>query len=126
MSDAESRPPVAKSLAGILIATGLGAALASAGSSGSLPVSGLPAFAIAAALAFAIQWIAFIPAYLAQSERFYDLIGSLTYLSVELFAYSVKADERSMLLVILIGVWAVRLGSFLDIHIEFDHVQEEL
>ena len=33
-------------------------------------------------LAFAIQWIAFIPAYVFQTEKFYDLTGSLTYLSV--------------------------------------------
>ena len=33
-------------------------------------------------LAFAIQWIAFIPAYIFQTEKFYDLTGSLTYLSV--------------------------------------------
>jgi hypothetical protein len=27
---------------------------------------------------FAIQWLAFIPAYFFQTERFYDLVGSLT------------------------------------------------
>jgi hypothetical protein len=33
-------------------------------------------------LAFIIQWIAFLPAYIFQTEKFYDLTGSLTYLSV--------------------------------------------
>ena len=32
-------------------------------------------------LAFTIQWVAFIPAYIFQTEKFYDLTGSLTYLS---------------------------------------------
>jgi steroid 5-alpha reductase family enzyme len=117
MTDTDSRPPVAKSLLGILITTGLGAALAAAGSSGSLPVAGVPAFALAAVLAFAIQWVVFLPAYLSQSERFYDLTGSLTYLSVAVFAFGVKGDDRSMLLLILIAVWAVRLGSFLFLRI---------
>jgi hypothetical protein len=37
-------------------------------------------------LAFAIQWVAFIPAYVFQTEKFYDLTGSLTYLSVVWFS----------------------------------------
>ena len=36
-------------------------------------------------LAYIIQWIAFVPAYMFQTEKFYDLTGSLTYTSV--FAY---------------------------------------
>ena len=117
MTDVDSAPPVAKSLIGIFVAIGLGAAVAAAGSSGSLSVGGWPAFALAAALAFGIQWIVFLPAYLTQSERFYDLTGSLTYLSVALFAYSVKGDERALLLTIFIGIWALRLGSFLFLRI---------
>jgi len=31
---------------------------------------------------FAIQWLAFIPAYLLQNESFFDLTGSITYISV--------------------------------------------
>ena len=37
-------------------------------------------------LAFIIQWIAFLPAYVFQTEKFYDLTGSLTYLSVVWYA----------------------------------------
>ena len=38
-------------------------------------------------LAFLIQWVAYIPAYIFQTEKFYDLTGSLTYLSVLWFTY---------------------------------------
>jgi len=31
--------------------------------------------AVCVGLAFAVQWLAFIPAYLMHSERFYDLTG---------------------------------------------------
>ena len=117
MADKDSRPPIAQSLIGIGVATLLGAAMALAGSQHGLSFRGWPAFAVAAALAFGINWLAFVPAYASQSERFYDLVGSLTYLSVTLFALGIKGDARSALLAALICVWAVRLGSFLFLRI---------
>ncbi len=50
-----------------------------------------------------------------QSEKYYDLTGSLTYLSVISVALflSPAVDARSVLLAVMIGVWAIRLGSFL-------------
>lgn len=68
-----------------------------------------------AALAFVVQWLAFVPAYVKQTERFYDLTGSLTYIGVTLFALvaSGSTDVRSVLLAALVLVWAGRLGSFL-------------
>ena len=32
--------------------------------------------------AFIIQWVLYIPAYLFQTEKFYDLSGSITYIFV--------------------------------------------
>jgi steroid 5-alpha reductase family enzyme len=66
-------------------------------------------------LAFAIQWLAFIPAYLLQNESFFDLTGSITYLSVTAIAVllSPVVDGRSILLLALVVVWAARLGTFL-------------
>jgi len=113
----QQRPPVARSLIGITVALGIAAAVTAAASVDGLTISGFPAFAVAAVLAFAIQWIAFIPAYLTQSERFYDLVGSLTYLSVMAFGVSLQGDPRSTLLAGLIALWAVRLGSFLFLRI---------
>jgi steroid 5-alpha reductase family enzyme len=113
----EKRPAASASIKGIVIALAIAAAIAIAGSSQSLSYRGLPVFALVALLAFAVQWLVFIPAYLSQSERYYDLTGSLTYLSVAALAVSVKGDPRSMLLALLIAVWAVRLGSFLFLRI---------
>ena len=77
-------------------------------------------------LAFAIQWIAFIPAYVFQTEKFYDLTGSLTYLSVIWFSlYSssnnfINLNGANLAIVLLITLWAVRLGSFLFMRIHKD------
>ena len=69
-------------------------------------------------IAFAIQWIAFIPAFLLQTEKFYDLTGSLTYLSVCLFSlYATQTIENlsygNLIVAGAIIIWALRLGSFL-------------
>ncbi|MEM6774082.1 MAG: DUF1295 domain-containing protein [Pseudomonadota bacterium] len=113
-------PPAGRSIAGILVAVTIAAATAWAGSDGGLSAAAFPAFAALALVAFAIQWLAFIPAYIFQTERYYDLVGSLTYLTTAALALSVKGDARSQLLALLIAVWAVRLGSFLFLRIRAD------
>lgn len=97
----------------IVILVGLGVAWA--GSQGGASVSGVPIFALAVGLAFLIQWLAFIPAYLLQNEGFFDLTGSLTYISVTTIAVllSPKVDGRSILLLALVVTWAARLGTYL-------------
>ncbi len=97
----------------IVILAGLG--MAWAGSQGGAAVLGIPIFALAVALAFIIQWVAFIPAYLLQNESFFDLTGSLTYITVTAIAVllSPVVDARSILLLALVVIWAARLGTFL-------------
>jgi steroid 5-alpha reductase family enzyme len=97
----------------ILILIGLLVALA--GSQGGASVAGVPLFALSVGLAFLIQWLAFIPAYLLQTEKFFDLTGSITYISVITlaFIFSKAFDGRSILLAALVIIWAIRLGTFL-------------
>ena len=77
-------------------------------------------------LAFIIQWIAFLPAYIFQTEKFYDLTGSLTYLSVIWHSltsssnYFANLNVANIIIVLLITLWAVRLGSFLFMRIHKD------
>lgn len=96
----------------------IGWLVALAGSQGSVALGGVPVFAIAVGLAFLIQWLVFIPAYIFQTEKFFDLTGSITYITVTGVAlcysrYSVPLDARSILLAVLVVVWAIRLGTFL-------------
>ncbi len=97
----------------------IGAGIAWAGSQGGSSVLGVPVFALAVGLAFAIQWLAFIPAYVFQTERFFDIVGSLTYVSLTLMALILTAapDPRSIVLTTLVLIWAVRLGAFLSTRI---------
>lgn len=100
-------------LALILIAAGVG--VASLAGSGGIWLGPLPLTGAAALLAFAIQWVAFVPAFLKRTERFYDLTGSLTYLSVVgLVLFGAQPEgPRPWVLAALVGIWAIRLGSFL-------------
>jgi steroid 5-alpha reductase family enzyme len=97
----------------IVVLIGLGVAWA--GSQGGASAIGIPAFALSAGLAFLIQWLAFIPAYLLQNEKLFDLTGSITYISVTTIAVLLGpgVDGRSILLLILVVIWAARLGTFL-------------
>lgn len=102
-------------LVALPIALAMVAGLAWAGSRGGATVGAIPLFALCAALAIGIQWVAFVPACLARTERYYDLTGSLTYLTLTAVAVALgpPVDARSGMLVVLIVVWAARLGSFL-------------
>jgi len=93
----------------------IGGAVAWAGSQGGARVGALPVFALCGVLAFSINWVVFVHAYIAQTERFFDLTGSFTYVSVigTALALSNATQPRALLLGILVLVWAVRLGSFL-------------
>ena len=108
-----------RSILVILICLGLAAGVAMAAADGGLRLGAVPIVLYAAAIAFLVQWLAFIPAYSKQTEVFYDLTGSITYISVVLFALIASAsfDPRSLLLAGLICIWALRLGSFLFVRI---------
>jgi len=86
-----------------------------AGSQRGASIASVPLFTLSVGLIFLIQWLAFIPAYLWQTEKFFDLTGSLTYISVVIIAliFSKAPDARTILLTALVVIWAVRLGTFL-------------
>ncbi|UCG00325.1 MAG: DUF1295 domain-containing protein [Candidatus Heimdallarchaeota archaeon] len=105
-----------QSLVAIIIILFIAICLTLAGSQGGVTVlGGIPVFAIGVALAFIIQWIAFIPAYIKRTEKFFDLTGSLTYITVIFLAVALspEIDTRSILLMVLVSIWALRLGTYL-------------
>ncbi|MBI3175613.1 MAG: DUF1295 domain-containing protein [Chloroflexi bacterium] len=93
----------------------IGALVALAGSQGGAIGAGIPVFAQMVILIFVVQWAVFILSYWLQTERFFDLTGSITYASIVMIALSnsKNVDARSILLAALVIVWALRLGSFL-------------
>ncbi len=73
-------------------------------------------------LAYVIHWVAYIPAYMLQTEKFYDLTGSITYLFVVWFVFlssyqSISLNFGNLILVLFISVWTIRLGVFLFMRI---------
>ena len=73
-------------------------------------------------IAFIMQWILFLPAYFFQTEKFYDIVGSFTYLTVVLYTFfSCNKDSGfnigNLIISFLIILWALRLGSFLFLRI---------
>lgn len=93
----------------------IGALVAVAGSQAGATVAGVPVFLLAVGAAFAIQWLVFIPSFLTQTERFFDLTGSLTYISITVLIVLLTpgVDARSLLLAAMVVIWAARLGMFL-------------
>ena len=55
-----------------------------AGSQNGQTFKGLPIFAIGVGLVFLINWLAFIPAKILQTEKFFDLIGSFSFITIVL------------------------------------------
>ena len=116
--------------AAVLLAVGLAAAV----NPGSQDLLGVPAFGLCIAISFLIQWVVFVPAYLARSEKFFDLTGSITFISVGALAISAGGvDLRSAVIVALVTIWAVRLGTFLAVRVHragfdrrFDRIKQSL
>jgi steroid 5-alpha reductase family enzyme len=105
----------AQSIIAVVIAIVVGALISLAGSDGGDRVGNLPLFAICGALAFVINWVAFVPASMKQTEHFYDLVGGITYISVIVVAVLLASelDLRSMLVAAMVMAWALRLSLFL-------------
>ena len=97
------------------IALLLGAGIGLAGSQGSASYGAFPLFALGGVIIFLVHWLVFIPSYVYQTEHYFDLTGSITYLSA-LAAVAIlhpALNTRGLVLCLLIAVWAIRLGSFL-------------
>lgn len=97
----------------------LAAAMAWAGSQGGNKVQGVPVFALAVAWIFLVQLLAFIPAWMKRTEKFYDLTGSLTYITTILAGlfFSANFDAPAILITVAVTVWAARLGPFLFLRV---------
>ncbi len=93
----------------------LGALLAVAGSQGGATVGGVPVFLLAVIAAYLVQWVVFLPSFRAQTERYFDLTGSLTYttITILLLLLTPNLDARALLVGAMVIVWALRLGPFL-------------
>lgn len=110
----------------IIIATAIAALIAVAASQGGARTSvagiELPVVMLCALVAFAVNWLIFVPSFLAQTEHYFDLTGGLTFITVALIALfqTPDIDYRALLLAMLICIWALRLSSFLFLRVKQD------
>lgn len=97
------------------VSIALGAIIALAGSQGSTTIGTMAVFALCAVLAYVINWVVFIPSSIKQTERYFDLTGSVTYLLITAAAITLSGapDARSIIVAAMVTVWAIRLGTFL-------------
>ena len=75
-----------------------------------------------AVICIGIQWVVWIPASIGKTERFYDLTGGLTYLTVVGFSLwagsqSEPPSLRELIVSLLVVIWSLRLSSFLYLRI---------
>lgn len=65
-----------------------------------------------------INLIMFVPAYLFQTDKLTDLSYAITFVVIALFAYlRTEATLATTLLLLMVCVWALRLGGYLFIRI---------
>mgnify|MGYP001194161875 FL=1 len=104
------------------ISIALGVIIALAGSQGSELYNGVALFALCASVSYVLHWLIFIPSYIYQTEHYFDLTGSISYLSaIGLgFYLNPSMDPRDLLIGVLIVIWAVRLGTFLFSRVKQD------
>jgi len=108
-----------KSLIVVAVVTVIALAFSGFASSGSVDLFDRPAMYLTGWLALLVNWIAFIPSAIAKSDKFYDTVGAITYLSVTAFAvyaaigFHGSLDLRSMIVAAMVAIWCLRLGTFL-------------
>ena len=107
-----------RSLAVVSVCLSLAGGAAWLGSAGGVVIGGVPLLILCAGVSMLVQWLVFVPAAMAQSEKFFDLTGSLTYLTLMVFSLAAAATQRELtarqlLMSAAVAIWAIRLGTFL-------------
>ena len=86
-----------------------------AGQNIDIEIRGINAFTFILIVAVLLQIIFFIPSFLLKTEKYYDLVGSLTYIVTVSLAYF-SVENKTMIDSIIyfyVMVWALRLGIYL-------------
>ena len=86
-----------------------------AGQNIEIEIRGMNAFTFILIIAVLLQVIFFIPSFLLKTEKYYDIVGSLTYIITISIAYF-SVENKTMIDSIIyfyVMVWASRLGIYL-------------
>ena len=93
-----------------------------AGQNIELEIRGVNAFTFTLIVAVMFQVVFFIPSFLLKTEKYYDLVGSLTYITTISLAYFAVENKTTIdsIIYFYVMIWASRLGFYL-----FRRVQKE-
>ena len=86
-----------------------------AGQNIEIEIRGMNAFTFILIVAVLLQVIFFIPSFLLKTEKYYDLVGSLTYVTTVSLAYFAVENKTMIdsIIYFYVMVWALRLGIYL-------------
>ena len=91
--------------------------IALASSHNVIDTNNIPITLVCFLITFLIHYIVFIPSFIFKTERFFDITGSITFLSVIFYIFYNRNLEdfnySGIILLVLIGLWTLRLGLFL-------------
>jgi len=86
-----------------------------AGQNIEIEIRGVNAFTFILIIAVLLQVFFFLPSFLLKTEKYYDLVGSLTYITTISLAYF-SVENKTMIdsvIYFYVMVWALRLGIYL-------------
>ena len=112
-----------RDILGSVVSIAVAIAFAWAGAQNGPTILGFPALLFIVSIGFLIHWVIFIPSYFMRTEKFYDITGTIAYLamiSTSVYVVSSTAGAlafRSKVVVVMVIVWAMRLGLFLFIRV---------
>ena len=108
----------------VLIIIFFASIIAVGGGNESLEYNGYPILILCMLSSFIVHWIIFIPSFLAKTEKFYDITGTLAYIIIlytasALTSYSsgISLELRTKMIIGMVSFWAIRLGVFLFIRV---------
>ena len=86
-----------------------------AGQNIDLEIRGMNAFTFILIVAVLLQILFFIPSFIFKTEKYYDLVGSLTYVTTISLAYFSVEDKTTIdsIIYFYVMIWASRLGIYL-------------
>tara|TARA_B000000475_G_scaffold203924_1_gene166175 strand:+ start:1126 stop:2004 length:879 start_codon:yes stop_codon:yes gene_type:complete len=86
-----------------------------AGQNIELEIRGMNAFTFILIVAVLLQILFFIPSFIFKTEKYYDLVGSLTYVTTISLAYFSVDDKTTIdsIIYFYVMIWASRLGIYL-------------
>jgi steroid 5-alpha reductase family enzyme len=109
-----------RSILGITISVATASLVMLMGSDGNVTAWNVPVFAICGFVVFGIHMAVFIPSYYFRTDHYFDITGSVSYVSALACALILNPEItlREGILALLVAVWAIRLGSFLFLRVK--------